>query len=69
MQIPISKNSIQPKCGSGIGFQFHAPGTKEYILSPPKNWGVKTHIFNQKSQIPGRFKKSILAFKDTAVQL
>ena len=49
----------KPNCGSGIGFQFYIPGTKENILSR-KNVLVK---------ISGIFKKSVLDFKDTAVRL
>ena len=71
MQISITKHSAvkpKPKCGSGIGFQFHTPGTKENILVE-KLFLLKNHIFNQKSQISGIFKKSVLDFKDTAVRL
>ena len=64
-------NSIvkpKPKCKSGIGFQFHTPGTKKEFFDE-KNILVKNHVFNQKSQISGIFKKSVLDFKGTASRL
>ena len=59
----------KPKCGSGIGFQFHTPGTKENILSQKIVLGKKIMFFYQKSQISGIFKKSVLDFKYTPVRL
>ena len=53
---------------SGIGFQFHTPGTKESNLAK-KHLGKKSCFFYQKSQISGIFKKTVLDFKDTPVRL
>ena len=44
------------------GFQFDTPSKKENIFN--ENYFVKNHVFGQKSQISGIFKKSILHFKD-----
>ena len=72
MQNPLKTfNSVvkpKPKCGSGIGFQFHTSGTKENISSQKDFW-VKHHVLNEKSQISGIFKKSVLDFKDTPVRI
>ena len=57
-----------PKCGSGIGFKFHTPGTKENNFGK-KMFLLKNHDFNPKSQISGIFQKSVLDFKDTPVRL
>ena len=50
----------KPKCGSGIGFQFYIPGTKENIFSRFFFFFVKNHVFNQKSQISVFCRKSVL---------
>ena len=53
---------------SVIGFQSHTPSKKQNILSEKKNW-VKNHVFNQKTQFSGIFKKSIKDFKDETFRL
>ena len=50
-----------------IGFQFHTPSKKEKISSEKKHFLVKNHVFNQKSQFSGIFKRSILDFDSQSV--
>ena len=62
MKIPITKSlksvvKIKPKCGSGIGFQSHTPGTKENILSRNIFW-VKIMILTQNHKFL-EFSKSL----------
>ena len=70
MQIPIYKTfksvaKPKSKCRSGIGFQFHTPGTKENILS--RLFLVKIMFLTKNHKFFEIFKKSV--FKDSAVRL
>ena len=67
-------------CVSGIGFQFHTPGTKDNILNIlflflfiyfffGGGGGGGGNVLNQKLRISGIFKKSVLDFKDTVFGL
>ena len=73
MQISITKHSIQllnlnQSADLELVFSSTLPVQRRTLLAE-KKIGVKNHVFNQKSQISGIFKKSVLDFKDTAVRL
>ena len=71
MQISITKHLIQLKnLSQSVGlesiFSSTLPVQRRTFLAE-KIFLVKNHVFNQKSQISGVFKKSVLYFKDIAV--
>ena len=73
MQISITKHSIQflnlnQSADLELVFSSTLPEQRRTFLAK-KKFGVKNHVFYQKSQISGIFKKSVLDFKDTPVRL
>ena len=73
MQVSITKHSIQlsnlnQRADLESVFSSILPERRRTFLAQ-KKFGVKNHVFCQKSQISGIFKKFVLDFKDTPVRL
>ena len=74
MQISITKHSIQllnlhQSADLKSVVSSTLPEQRRTILAKKFFLKKKKHVFNQKSQISGFFKKSVLDFKDTPVRL